>query len=121
MRTDDDVFVNTDNLFNFLLNINSDGTHFLGQAGRGRGEEEGHLSLQWNENFCMGGTGMLMSGSTLQMFMPKIDTCLTNMVTNHEDVEIGKLCIIKNPLRKSLFLPSEEVSFFLQKKETFSG
>ena len=33
---------------------------------------------------------MLMSGSTLRMFMPKIDTCLTNMVTNHEDVEIGK-------------------------------
>ncbi len=61
MRTDDDVFVNTENLFNFLLGIDSDRIQFLGQAGRGRGEEEGRLSLQWNENFCMGGTGMIMS------------------------------------------------------------
>ena len=27
------------------------------------------------------------------MFVPKIDTCLTNLLTNHEDVEIGR-CVI---------------------------
>ena len=74
----------------FLSGINPKQPHFLGQAGRGRGDEEGKLSMLWNQNFCMGGTGMVLSAPTLQQLVPKIDTCLSNVVTSHEDVEVGR-------------------------------
>jgi len=90
MRTDDDVYVNGERLLKFLGGIDHSELHFLGQAGRGRGKEEGHLSLLWNQNFCMGGTGMILSQTTLKTFVPKIETCLTNLLTNHEDVEVGR-------------------------------
>jgi chondroitin sulfate synthase len=90
MRTDDDVFVRGEKLLNFISGINRTELHFVGQAGRGRGSEEGKLSLDWNENFCMGGTGMLMSRPVLRLLAPKIPTCLENLLTSHEDVEVGR-------------------------------
>ena len=90
MRTDDDVFVNVEHLLTFLSGIDARRHHFIGQAGRGRGEEEGKLSLLWNQNFCMGGTGMVLSRPTLKQFVPKIETCLSNLMTGHEDVEVGR-------------------------------
>lgn len=94
MRSDDDVFVDVDKLLALLGGINPSESHFIGQAGVGRGEEEGHLSLLWNQNFCMGGTGMLLSKVTLQHLAPKIDTCLANLLTTHEDVEVGRCVTI---------------------------
>jgi hypothetical protein len=41
-------------------------THPLGQAGRGNNEEFGLLSLEFDENFCMGGPGIIMSRQTLK-------------------------------------------------------
>lgn len=38
----------------------------LGQAGRGNNEEFGLLSLEFDENFCMGGPGIIMSRQTLK-------------------------------------------------------
>ena len=37
-----------------------------GQAGRGNNEEFGLLSLEFDENFCMGGPGIIMSRQTLK-------------------------------------------------------
>ncbi len=90
MRTDDDVFVRGEKLLNFLSGINRTELHFVGQAGRGRTSEEGKLSLDWNENFCMGGTGMVMSRPVLRAFAPRIEACLANLMTSHEDVEVGR-------------------------------
>ena len=39
---------------------------FSGQAGRGNNEEFGLLSLEFDENFCMGGPGIIMSRQTLK-------------------------------------------------------
>jgi hypothetical protein len=41
----------------------------LGQAGRGNNEEFGLLSLEYDENFCMGGPGIIMSRQTLKRGM----------------------------------------------------
>jgi hypothetical protein len=38
----------------------------VGQAGRGNNEEFGLLSLEFDENFCMGGPGIIMSRQTLK-------------------------------------------------------
>jgi chondroitin sulfate synthase len=71
MRTDDDVFVRGERLLNLLSGMNRTELHFVGQAGRGRSSEEGKLALDWNENFCMGGTGMLMTRPVLRRLAPK--------------------------------------------------
>lgn len=37
-----------------------------GQAGKGNSEEFGLLSLEFDENFCMGGPGVILSSETLR-------------------------------------------------------
>lgn len=37
-----------------------------GQAGKGNTEEFGLLSLEYDENFCMGGPGVILSRETLR-------------------------------------------------------
>lgn len=84
---------------------------FTGQAGRGNNEEFGLLSLEYDENFCMGGPGVIMSRETLRLgnllskfcnlhsqfffiVAPHIPTCLKNLYSTHEDVEVGR-CVQK--------------------------
>lgn len=67
---------------------------WLGQAGRGNSEEFGLLSLEFDENFCMGGPGVIISRETLRRVAPHIPTCLKNLYSTHEDVEVGR-CVQK--------------------------
>ncbi|RUS84155.1 hypothetical protein EGW08_008083, partial [Elysia chlorotica] len=94
MRADDDVFIKGDKLDEFLRGINSSQALFIGQAGTGKAEELGKLSLAPDENFCMGGPGMIFSRETLRRMAPHISFCLQNLYTSHEDVEIGR-CVRK--------------------------
>lgn len=94
MRADDDVYIKGDRLATFLHSINSSHPQFIGQAGLGTKEEFGTLSLDRNENFCMGGPGIVMSRTTLQRISPHISYCLKNLYTTHEDVEVGR-CVRK--------------------------
>lgn len=94
MRADDDVYIRTDYLENFLRSVNSSKPQFIGQAGLGNKEEFGQLSLQADENFCMGGPGMIMSRDTLRLVIPHIRYCLKNLYSTHEDVEVGR-CVRK--------------------------
>jgi len=90
LRADDDVFVKVEQLLEFLRPINASKAHYIGQAGRGRGLEEGKLDLEWNQNFCMGGPGVALSWKTLSLMRDNIPSCLNNLVTSHEDVEVGR-------------------------------
>lgn len=94
MRVDDDIYVKPDKIETFLRSINSSKPHFIGQPGFGNKKEFGLLSLEEDENFCMGGTGMIFSRETLRRFVPYISNCLRNLYTTHEDVEIGR-CVKK--------------------------
>lgn len=38
----------------------------------------------------MGGPGVLFSRETLRQVGPKLENCLTNLLTTHEDVELGR-------------------------------
>lgn len=53
-------------------------------------EELGRLALEPGENFCMGGPGMIFSREVLRRMVPHISTCLREMYTTHEDVEVGR-------------------------------
>lgn len=94
MRADDDVYVRTDRLAALLRSVDSRKPVFIGQAGRGNQEEFGLLSLEYDENFCMGGPGVIMSRETLSRVVPHIKHCLKNLFTTHEDVELGR-CVQK--------------------------
>jgi chondroitin sulfate synthase len=92
MRVDDDVYIKPDKLELFLRSLNSSKPQFIGQAGMGNKDEFGLLSLDYDENFCMGGPGIIMSRETLRLVVPHISYCLKNLYSTHEDVEIGR-CI----------------------------
>ncbi|XP_026809414.1 LOW QUALITY PROTEIN: chondroitin sulfate synthase 1-like [Rhopalosiphum maidis] len=94
MRADDDVYVRPDRLAALLRSVDSRKPVFIGQAGRGNQEEFGLLSLEYDENFCMGGPGVIMSRETLARVVPHIKHCLKNLFTTHEDVELGR-CVQK--------------------------
>lgn len=74
----------------FLRSLNSSKPLYLGQTGLGTTEELGKLALEHGENFCMGGPGMIFSREVLRRMVPHIGSCLREMYTTHEDVEIGR-------------------------------
>lgn len=90
MRADDDVYVRGERLERFLRSLNSSKPLYLGQTGLGVAEELGRLALEPGENFCMGGPGMIFSREVLRRMVPHIGTCLREMFTTHEDVEVGR-------------------------------
>ncbi|XP_065169963.1 chondroitin sulfate synthase 1 isoform X2 [Atheta coriaria] len=95
MRADDDVYVRMDKLEKLLRSVDSSKPWFIGQTGRGNSEEFGLLSLENDENFCMGGPGIILSRETLRKLGPHIQECLENLYTTHEDVELGR-CVKKS-------------------------
>ncbi|XP_029941389.1 chondroitin sulfate synthase 3 [Salarias fasciatus] len=90
MRADDDAYIRGEKLESFLRSLNSSKPHYLGQTGLGMAEEVGRLALEPGENFCMGGPGMIFSREVLRRMVPYIGTCLREMYTTHEDVEVGR-------------------------------
>ncbi|KOX69281.1 Chondroitin sulfate synthase 1 [Melipona quadrifasciata] len=94
LRADDDVYVRTDRLEKLLRSVNSNRAMYIGQAGRGNSEEFGLLSLEYDENFCMGGPGVILSRETLRRIVPHVKYCLRHLYTTHEDVELGR-CVQK--------------------------
>lgn len=94
MRVDDDVYIKPERIEPFLRSLNSSVPQFIGQAGLGNKDEFGLLSLDYDENFCMGGPGIVMSRETLRLIVPHISYCLKNLYSTHEDVEIGR-CVKK--------------------------
>ena len=94
VRIDDDGFINLENLYRFLSSLDPTRPLYLGQAGFGKKHEKGKMGLRENENYCMGGTGMVFSAKTIELLAPHIEYCLANLVTDHEDVEVGR-CIAR--------------------------
>ncbi|XP_064474434.1 chondroitin sulfate synthase 1-like isoform X2 [Ornithodoros turicata] len=90
MRSDDDVYVHVERMERFLRSVNSSRPQYIGQAGLGNKEEFGQLSLEPDENFCMGGPGVLFSRETLRRLAPHVSYCLKNLYSTHEDVEVGR-------------------------------
>ncbi|XP_076822932.1 chondroitin sulfate synthase 3-like isoform X2 [Clavelina lepadiformis] len=91
VRLDDDAFVNGEYL-NLLLNsINSSKPFYLGGVGFGKHQED---YMEYDENYCMGGPGMVFSRGLLRKIGPKLSDCLLNLLTEHEDLELGR-CVFK--------------------------
>ncbi|KAF7633085.1 Hexosyltransferase [Meloidogyne graminicola] len=95
LRADDDLYIRSEKLANLLLSLDPSKALLLGQAGLGNIEEYGQLSLGPNDNYCMGGPGIILSKETLGQLAPHLEQCLRSLLTTHEDVELGR-CIRKH-------------------------
>ncbi|TKR93598.1 hypothetical protein L596_008020 [Steinernema carpocapsae] len=95
LRADDDLYVNTDKLEDFLRSLDPNKAQFLGQAGQGNSAEYGQLALGQQDNYCMGGPGVILSRETLRLVSPHLQSCLSELLTTHEDVEVGR-CVRKH-------------------------
>jgi chondroitin sulfate synthase len=92
MRADDDVHIKPERLELLLRSLNSSVPYYIGQTGQGSKADLGRLSLDPDENFCLGGSGFIMSKETLRRIGPNLRTCVKNLYSKHDDVEIGR-CI----------------------------
>lgn len=100
-RADDDVYIRASKLDSLLDKLDWTEMLYLGQPGYGKREDRERLKLLSHENYCMGGPGVVFSGTTLKSLYPHLDKCLTavkayNDKWGHdigwynEDVELGR-------------------------------
>lgn len=94
IRADDDVYFRGDNLERLLRSMNNNDDILLGHPGTGKEAEKGKLGLDKNTNFCIGGTGIIMSQSVLRKVYSNLEHCISETITLHEDSEIGR-CLRK--------------------------
>lgn len=96
MRVEDSLYLKPDKLVEFLNSVNSSKDMYIGRPGSF--EENG---VQFGEDiyshkrYCLGGTGAILSRSTLSKLVPHLDNCFEDTITEQEDVELGR-CIYKN-------------------------
>ena len=67
------------------------------QTGYGRPDED--IGMSGGENYCMGGPGVLINHHALRALAGVIRTCLRELETCHEDVEVGR-CFAKHDIAK---------------------
>ena len=68
MRADDDLYVRGERLGKILRSLDPNKAHLIGQAGLGNAAEYGQLSLGPNQNYCMGGPGVVLSREVLYIY-----------------------------------------------------
>ena len=92
MRVDDDIYVKGEELATFLRSVDSRVDRLIGQSGQGSSDPEVRrgFGLKYDENYCMGGTGVIMSASTLAAIGPHLTDCIHNLGSGHEDIEISR-------------------------------
>ena len=76
MRSDDDVYVKTDQLLELLETINPAQDIYMGCPGFGNPKDRERIRLEEHEHYCMGGPGVIFSRSALRKLAPHLDTCL---------------------------------------------
>ena len=61
--------------------------YVIGAPGFGRDADD---FVEEGMVYCMGGTGMIYSNAVIRNIRPHLKTCISNLMTEHEDVEIGR-------------------------------
>eukprot|EP00117_Sycon_ciliatum_P017073 scpid40344/ scgid16230/ Chondroitin sulfate synthase 1; Chondroitin glucuronyltransferase 1; Chondroitin synthase 1; Glucuronosyl-N-acetylgalactosaminyl-proteoglycan 4-beta-N-acetylgalactosaminyltransferase 1; N-acetylgalactosaminyl-proteoglycan 3-beta-glucuronosyltransferase 1; N-acetylgalactosaminyltransferase 1 len=90
LRADDDLFLRPEELMQFLHTLDPQKPIYMGQPGIGFKRDRDRLKLKDGEVYCMGGTGVFYSRSALERIRPHLDTCLDEVMSYHEDVEVGR-------------------------------
>ncbi|XP_077973993.1 chondroitin sulfate synthase 1-like isoform X2 [Styela clava] len=73
---------------NHLNEVNSSKPYYIGRPKQGKPID----SMNPLDIYCVGGSGMLFSRKLLNLIGPHLESCLSEMYSGHEDVEIAR-CI----------------------------
>ena len=97
LLANDNLYVRTKKLENFLKQLSPSEKIFLGRAARGKDEDAKKLSLLPHEHYCLGSSGMVISYGLLEALSPRLEFCLNAAMVgqgslSHPDVELGR-CI----------------------------
>lgn len=104
MRADDDVYIDNTQLMETLYKLDPTEELYIGHPAVGRKEDYERLQLLENENYCMGGTALMLSRALLKSLQPYLRTCLKSVFEHDarvndstknwidDDVELGR-CI----------------------------
>lgn len=90
LRADDDVYVKGNKLEKFLRGLDSRKIMYVGQPGKGIQREQGKLGLRHGGYYCIGGVGVLFSGTALRKLVGHLNGCMKHVTTSHEDTELGR-------------------------------
>ena len=69
----------------FLRSVNHTRPLLIGSPGQGSKRES--LWLQRDQNYCMGGPGVILSAGLADLVKGNLTECLGELLTSHEDVE----------------------------------
>lgn len=79
MKIDDNAYINPDQLFRLINNLNSSEDLFVGHAKEFEGtytlERNGNWKDWTGDHYCFGGSGIILSRSTLFKLVANMDTC----------------------------------------------
>lgn len=73
MRLDDDVYLNFNNLEQFLRKLDPTKPQMIGNAGFGRDADD---YVPASMTYCMGGTGIIFSREAIRLIRPFLQKCL---------------------------------------------
>lgn len=101
VRADDDVYIRMGRLKSLLGRLDWTEKLYMGRPGLGKKEDRQRLKLLSHENYCMGGTGVVLSAAALEAVSPHLGFCLKavevynsrwgrDMWWYNEDVELGR-------------------------------
>ena len=112
MRADDDVYVRSERIVQFLNKIDTSKPIYMGQPGIGRPEDRERLELRDGEVYCMGGPGVFMNRALLKRLAPWIEECMAHTIVSwNEDVEVGR-CISRRAGQQCTWSYELERHFF---------
>ena len=103
VRADDDLYIRVWKIKAILRKFNWTDLLYMGHPGLGLKKDRRRLKLLSHENYCMGGTGVVLSAPALKAVSPHLGLCLKavelynsrwvrDMGWYNEDVELGR-CI----------------------------
>lgn len=110
VRADDDVYIRMDTLETLLDSLDWTKSLYIGSPGYGQVSYRKVLKLLPNENYCMGGPGIVYSAAALKEIYPHLGSCLKDILEYnvqvpegmrwvYDDVELGRCSCRKIALR----------------------
>ena len=88
VRVDSDVYVNLEKLVALLNTVDPKGLHYIGAPGRGRGEAAKKIKLP--QDFCLGGSGVILSHPVVARMVANLKTCIISVLLPNEDTELAR-------------------------------
>ena len=121
LRADDDLYLRPEKLLSFLRTLDAQQNIYMGQPGIGFARDRERLKLMDGEVYCMGGTGVFYTRGALKKLRPYLDECLQQVMSYHEDVEVGRCVSRKAGLQCTWSYEMGKLLYYDVTEKMFNG